>query len=193
MDGSRAMLEKARSAGFPTEFADIVNWAPPEPVDIIFSNAALHWLPDHSALFPRLLACLTPGGVLAIQMPAMHNEPVRTLQRVVASSGPWATRLSEVTSAAPILDPSAYYDLLAGLAAAVNIWVTEYLHVLHGKDPVVQWAMGTSLRPYLDVLGPDDRIGFLAAYAEALRPHYPPQADGSVLLPFRRLFILAKK
>jgi len=71
-------------------------------------------------------------------------------------------------------------------------WVTEYLHVLRGEDSVVQWAMGTRLRPYLDVLGPDDRIGFLTAYAEALRPHYPPQTDGSVLLPFRRLFVLAK-
>jgi len=192
VDGSRAMLEKARSAGFPTEFVDIANWAPPEPVDIIFSNAALQWLPAHAALLPRLLAYLTPGGVLAIQMPAMHHAPVRTLQRVVASSGPWATRLSEVTSAPPILEPSAYYDLLSGRAAVVDIWVTEYLHVLRGEDPVVQWAMGTSLRPYLDVLGPDDRIGFLTAYAEALRPHYPPQADGSVLLPFRRLFVLAK-
>jgi trans-aconitate 2-methyltransferase len=106
------MIEKARSAGFPTEFADIVNWAPPEPVDIIFSNAALQWLPYQPALLPRLLAHLTPGGVLAIQMPAMHNAPVRALPRVVASSGPWITRLSEVTSAPPILEPSAYYDLL---------------------------------------------------------------------------------
>jgi trans-aconitate 2-methyltransferase len=134
------MLEKARSAGFPTEFADIVNWAPPEPVDIIFSNAALQWLPDHSALFPRLLAYLTPGGMLAIQMPAMHNEPVRALRRVVASSGPWETRLSEVTSAPPIFESSAYYDLLSGLAAAVDIWVTEYLLLIFNQVPAIKMA-----------------------------------------------------
>jgi len=187
------MLEKARTAGFTTQLADIETWSPVEPVDIIFSNAALQWLPDHTVLFPRLLTCLAPEGILAIQMPAMHNEPVRALQSIVASSGPWSLQLSGVISAPPILEPAAYYDLLSERASAIEIWITQYLHVLHGKDPVVQWAAGTSLRPYLDALQPNDQPGFIAAYSKALRPHYPPRADGTVLLAFRRLFILAKK
>ena len=76
--------------------------------------------------------------------------------------------------------------------AALDLWVTEYVHVLRGEDPVVQWAMGTSLRPYLDVLQGAEREGFLAAYRAAMRAAYPPQPDGAVLLPFRRLFILAR-
>ena len=193
VDSSPAMLEKAISAGFTTQLADIATWSPPEPVDVIFSNAALQWLPDHATLFPRLLAYLAPEGILAVQMPAMHNEPVRALQSIVASSGPWSLQLSGVMSAPPILEPNAYYDLLSERASAIEIWITQYLHVLRGKDPVVQWATGTSLRPYLDALQPNDQPGFIAAYSKALRPHYPPRADGTVLLAFRRLFILARK
>jgi trans-aconitate 2-methyltransferase len=193
VDGSAAMLAKARASGFATEQADIAAWAPAAPVDVIFSNAALHWLPDHRMLFPKLLGLLAPGGVLAVQMPAMHRQPVRALQDQVARSGSWAAKLSGVTSAPPILEPAEYYDLLVGIAAGLDIWVTEYLHVLRGEDPVVQWAKGTSLRPYLAALDPAGQQGFLAAYARALRPHYPPQPDGAVLLPFRRLFIVAAK
>jgi len=193
VDGSAAMLAKARARGFTTEQADIAAWAPATPVDVIFSNAALHWLPGHPALFPKLLGLLAPGGVLAVQMPAMHRQPVRALQDQVARSGPWAAKLAGVTSAPPILEPPEYYDLLAGIAAGLDIWVTEYLHVLRGEDPVVQWAKGTSLRPYLAALDPAEQQRFLAAYTHALRPHYPPQPDGAVLLPFRRLFIVARK
>lgn len=193
VDNSPAMLAKVSSAGFTVQLADISTWSPPEPVDVIFSNAALHWLPDHAALFPRLLTNLLPGGILAIQMPAMHNEPVRTLQSAVAASGPWSKQLSGVTSAPPILEPSAYYDLLSDRVSAIEIWVTQYLHVLRGKDPVVEWAMGTSLRPYVDKLAPAERTDFIAAYSKALRPHYPLRSDGTVLLAFRRLFLLARK
>jgi trans-aconitate 2-methyltransferase len=201
VDGSAAMLARAARAGFRVEQADIAAWAPTEPVDVIFSNAALHWLTGHETLFPRLLGCLAPGGVLAVQMPAMDAAPFRTLQYEVAAreGQPWTERLRGVRSAPPILAPEAYYDLLAGRTVALDLWLTEYIHVLRGPDPVVQWALGSSLRPFLDALddGPaaeatDARAPFLAAYAEAVRPRYPPRADGAVLLPFRRLFILAR-
>jgi trans-aconitate 2-methyltransferase len=87
----------------------------------------------------------------------------------------------------------AYYALLSPRVAKLEMWVTEYIHVLRGEDPVVRWAMGTSLRPFLDALGAEGSRGFLAAYAAAMRAAYPPGPDGAVLLPFRRLFILARK
>jgi len=194
VDGSPAMLEKARAAGFETEQADIARWSPAEPLDVLFINAALHWLPDHGALFPRLLETLAPGGVLAVQMPHMHAAPVRAEQDRLAAEGPWAEHLAGVTSAPPVPEASWYYDLLAPRAAALDIWFAEYLHVLRGEDPVARWAMGSSLRPYMDALAgePEAREGFLAAYAAAMRRAYPPRSDGAVLLPFRRLFILAR-
>ena len=193
VDASEDMLARARAAGFPVRRADIAEWQPPDPPDVIFSNAALHWVPDHRRLFPRLLACLAPGGVLAVQMPAMHDRPVRMLQAAVAEQGPWSAALSRVAGAPPILGPAEYYDLLVGRTTALDIWTTEYQHVLRGDDPVVQWAMGTSLRPYLAALDPSDHAAFLAAYSRAVRPHCPPRADGAVLLPFRRLFIVARR
>lgn len=190
VDGSAAMLAKA--TGFATEQADIAAWTPAEPVVVLFSNAALQWLGGHDALFPRLLSAVAPGGVMAVQMPSMHAAPLRAEQDRIARSGPWAGTLSRIASAPPILTPGAYYDLLRPRVASLDLWVTEYVHVLRGDDPVVQWAMGTSLRPFLDVLHGAERDGFLDAYRAAMRAAYPPQADGVVLLPFRRLFILAR-
>ncbi|MBD0271335.1 MAG: methyltransferase domain-containing protein [Acetobacteraceae bacterium] len=194
VDGSAEMLAKARAAGFDTDQADIAAWTPAAPVDVLFSNAALHWLPDHATLFPRLLGRLAPGGVLAVQMPHMHAAPVRAAQDRLAAEGPWARPLAGVTSAPPVADAPWYYDLLAPRTAALDIWTTEYLHVLRGEDPVARWAMGSSLRPYIEALKdePELREGFLAAYADEMRRAYPPQADGAVLLPFRRLFIQAR-
>lgn len=192
VDGSAAMLAKASGGGFATEQADIATWSPAAPVDVLFSNAALQWLSEHEVLFPHLLAHLAPGGVLAVQMPAMHAAPLRAEQDRIAREGPWAATLARVSSAPPILDPGDYYDLLRPRVAALDLWVTEYVHVLRGDDPVVQWAMGTSLRPFLDALDGAMREGFLAAYRAAMRTAYPPRADGAVLLPFRRLFIVAR-
>ena len=193
VDGSAAMLAKAAAAGFETAQADINAWVPEAPADVIFSNAALQWLGGHVALFPRLLECLAPGGVLAVQMPSMHAAPLRAVQERIAREGPWAEVLQRVKGAPAILTPEAYYALLSPRVTKLEMWVTEYIHVLQGDDPVVRWAMGTSLRPFLDALGPEGSKGFLAEYAAAMRSAYPPGPDGSVLLPFRRLFLLARK
>ncbi len=194
LDGSEAMLERARAAAPGCRFVagSFADWTPPEPVDLLYSNAALHWLGGHETLFPRLLRQLTPGGVLAVQMPAMHDAPLRALQHDVAANGPWAERLVDVGAAPSILTPGQYNDLLRPLLASLDIWQTTYLHVLEGEDAVVQWASGTSLKPFLDKLSGALRRDFLRAYAEAIRPEYPRRADGTTLLPFQRLFLLGR-
>jgi trans-aconitate 2-methyltransferase len=194
IDGSTQMLERARLAASDCVFAqaDIAAWSPATPPAVIYTNAALHWLGNHPALFTRLVSLLTPGGVLAVQMPAMHNEPLRALQNEFAANGPWADLLLDVDAAPPILTRDAYWDLLRPLCASLDIWETTYLHVLQGEDAVVQWATGTSLKPFLDKLPPDMRARYLAEYAAALRPIYPRRPDGTTLLPFRRLFLLGQ-
>lgn len=193
VDGSAAMLAKARNSAPECRFteADVAKWTPPQPADLIYSNAALHWVGDHRALFPRLLSFLAPGGTLAVQMPAMHAEPLRALQHEVAANGPWAELLLDIDSALPILEPGEYWDLLKPRAASLDIWETIYLHALTGEDAVVQWAMGSSLRPFLDRLEEPLRTDFVRAYADAVRPAYPRRPDGTTLLPFRRLFMVA--
>jgi trans-aconitate 2-methyltransferase len=193
IDGSTAMLEKARTVAPNCKFvaADIAAWTPDSPPDLIFSNAALHWVGGHEALFPRLLSMLAPHGVLAVQMPAMHDAPLRRKQLEVAAEGPWAEVLRGRVSARDILTAGEYWDLLRPRAAVLDIWETAYLHALTGEDPVVEWAAGSSLRPFLEPLTPELQAGLRRAYADALRPHYPRRADGTTLLPFHRLFMLA--
>lgn len=192
VDGSAPMLEKARASAPDCDFvqADMAAWAPEQPPDLIYSNAALHWVTDHQRLFPRLMGTLAPGGVLAVQMPAMHDAPFRRLQGTLAANGPWADRLRGISSAPDILTPEQYWSLLRPHAAALAMWETIYHHALQGEDAVMQWATGSSLRPFLDVLEPDQREPFRKAYADAVRPHYPRQPDGTTLLPFRRLFLV---
>ncbi len=195
IDGSSAMLDRARGdvPDCRFELGDFGTWSPARPVDVIYSNAALHWLGDHAALFPRLFGTLARGGVMAVQMPGMHAAPIRALQHQVAAHGPWAEKLKGVGAAPPVLDLPAYYDLLRPLAASVDLWETTYLHQLQGEDAAVQWALGTSLRPFLDPLEEPLRTQFLTAYTNAVRPHYPTRPDGATLLPFRRLFLIATR
>jgi trans-aconitate 2-methyltransferase len=194
VDGAETMLAKARAAAPNCRFqqADFFTWAPAAAPDLIFSNAALHWVTDHEILFPRLLSLLAPRGVLAVQMPAMHDAPLRALQNEVARQGPWSAHLDDAGYARGILSPEEYYDILRPLVTTLDIWQTTYLHVLTGEDAVTEWAAGSSLRPFLDKLPPDLAAAFRAAYSEALRPHYPRRADGKTLLPFKRLFFIAR-
>ena len=196
VDASAAMLAKARLAVPDASFAegDFSTWTPSgEAPTLIYSNAALHWVGGHAALFPRLVSLLAPGGVLAVQMPLMHGAPLRRLQHEVAEHGPWAEALRNVGSAPPVLEPGDYWDILRPLVSFLDIWETTYLHVLQGEDAAVEWAAGSSLRPFLDPLSADQRTAFRRAYADAVRPHYPQRADGTTLLPFRRLFMVGRR
>ncbi len=196
VDGSAAMLAKARLAVPDAGFVegDFSTWSPDGPApELIYSNAALHWVGGHAVLLPRLISLLADGGVLAVQMPAMHNAPLRTLQYTVAETGPWSDTLRGVGSAPPVLEPGDYYDLLRPHVASLDIWETTYLHGLQGEDAVGEWASGSSLRPFLDKLPAAKRPDFRRAYADAVRPHYPRRTDGTTLVPFRRLFLIARR
>ena len=193
VDGSAEMLAKARIAAPEAEFvrADIAAWAPDDAPDVIFSNAALHWLDGHDALFPRLLGLLASGGVLAVQMPRNHGAPSHAEIVATVLDGPWRARLEPLLRPSPTHPPAVYYDLLAARAARLDIWETEYLQVLEGRDPVKEFTKGSALKPFLDALDGAERAAFEEAYAARLRRAYPPQADGRTLFPFRRLFLVA--
>jgi trans-aconitate 2-methyltransferase len=193
VDGSREMLAKAAAEApdIAWEHADLATWRPPRPADLIFSNAALHWIPGHERLFPGLFAGLAPGGVLAIQIPRNFSAPSHTSITDAARSGPWRAKLEPLLRPAPVEEPSVYFDLLAPRAASLDMWETEYLQILEGPNPVKEWTKGTWLRPLLDALDEPDRSDFEAAYGALVARAYPPRADGRTLFPFRRLFIVA--
>jgi trans-aconitate 2-methyltransferase len=195
VDGSAAMLSAAarNAPGVGWVEADLQAWTAPEPVELLFSNAALHWLDDHPALFPRLVRQLAPGGVLAVQMPRNHGAPSHSEMVAAAEAGPWRARLRPLLRSAPVAPPELYYAILAPHASQLEIWQTEYLHVLEGENPVVEWTRGSALRPLLEGLDEPDRGAFLADYASRIRAAYRPEADGRTLFPFRRLFLVATR
>lgn len=191
VDSSPEMLREA--TGIPTIEADIAAWRPDAPLDILFSNAALHWLDDHERLFPRLMAMLAPGGTLAVQMPRNHAAPSHVEMAKAARSGKWAERLAPLLRTDPVGEPAFYYAILAPLAASLDIWQTEYLHVLDGEDAVYHWIMGSALKPLADALDEPERSEFLVELRHRLRNAYPRGAEGKTLFAFRRLFIIAKR
>jgi trans-aconitate 2-methyltransferase len=151
----------------------------------------------HRELFPRLIAALTPGGCLAVQMPLSWEAPSHRLMReTLADGGPdgkalGTEELRQVVAQKWVADAKWYYALLAGCTRKLDIWETEYLQIMEGDHPVLEWVSGTSLRPILNGLDGQERERFLTAYARRLRAAYPVQADGRTLYPFRRLFLVA--
>ena len=178
--------------------ADIAAWTPDTPPDVIYANASLHWLPEHRELLPRLAGALADGGCLAVQMPLSWSAPSHRIMREILDAGgpgesPLGTEaLRQSLARRPVADANVYYDLLAAPGRAMDIWETEYVQVLDGEDPVMEWVKGTGLRPVLDGLTGDERKTFLAAYRRRLSETYPRRPDGTTLYPFRRLFIVVR-
>jgi trans-aconitate 2-methyltransferase len=202
VDNSDAMLAKARVActDLPrVEFirADLATWQPAAPVDVIYSNAAMQWIDDHAALFPRVAAMVRAGGTLAVQMPDNHHAPSHRASVELARSVAWSAKLAGVVRSTPVAAATSYFEWLSPRARSVDIWSTEYLQVLpvrsDGEHPVVAWTRGTWLVPFLSALDDNDQKSFLEAYATQMAIAYPPSADGRTLFPFRRLFIVANR
>jgi len=193
VDDSAAMLAKAatESTGVRWVEQSLAVWRADRPADLIYSNAALHWLPDHQRLFPDLLTQLAPGGVLAVQMPRNFTAPSHALIGDTVRAGAWRSKLEPLLQPPPVAAPDFYYGLLAPLVSRLDIWETEYLQVLEGRDPVKEWTKGTWLKQFLDALDAPSRDAFEADYAARLREAYPVRTDGKTLFPFRRLFIVA--
>lgn len=160
--------------------------------DVILANAVLQWVPDHARLIPALMDRLAPGGALAVQVPDNFEEPSHLAIREIAATGPWANKLAKVAGRGAIKTAGWYYSLAQGAGGSADVWRTTYHHPLPGgAGAVVEWFKGSGLRPYLEPLDSDERTEFLARYEAALARAYPTLADGSVLLPFPRLFIVA--
>lgn len=197
LDSSPDMIEAARQRLPQVQFdtADIDVWNDAGPFDVIFANAVLQWLPDHARLLPSLVARLAPGGSLAIQMPDNLNEPSHRLMREIAANGPWADKLASVAGLRTEMeDAGGYYSMLRAHCSRVDVWRTTYYHALaDGASGVVEWFKGSGLRPFLEPLNEAEREQYLKQYLTEIEKAYPALSDGSVLLPFPRLFIVATR
>lgn len=197
VDNSAEMLRRAAKDYPAVEWreADVASWTADEPVDVLFANAVLQWLPEHASLFPHLLRQVAPGGVLAVQVPRNFEQPSHRLMR--ETPGPWRERFMSAKGAvrqtSPVDTPAFYYDLLAPHARRVDIWETAYEQVMPDAAAIVEWVKGTGLRPYLEALADDaERARYTEAYLAAIDQAYPKRADGKRLFTFPRLFMVAQ-
>lgn len=196
VDSSPDMIAAARKRlpGIAFEVADIRRWRPEQRFDVILANAVLQWIPGHETLIPALIERLNPGGALAVQTPDNLDQPSHRLMREIAGAGPWAAKLKAAAKArAARHDAGWYFRLLRAHAFHVDIWRTTYHHPLAGADAVVEWVKGAGLRPFIDPLDESEREAYLARYEAAIAEAYPAEADGTVLLPFPRLFFVATR
>jgi len=195
VDSSPEMLEEAKHSGVKARWseADIANWNPAAPYDVIFSNATFQWLPDHKTLLPRLMSGVTEGGTFAFQVPRNFDEPCHTLIHEVAQSGPWAPKLKDVRDWWNVLEPEEYFGILENAASAIDIWETRYVQVLEGEDAVYRWMSGTGLRPFANALEGAEREAFLDEYRRRVAKAYRRRTSGATLYPFQRLFCVARR
>jgi trans-aconitate 2-methyltransferase len=188
VDRSAAMIRQASAEGaFTSVQADLATWTPPQKVDLLVANASLHWLDDHRRLLPRLRTWLTQQGVMAVQMPDNPGALFVDAVNETIRSPTWNEALAPAIRNWPVLPLSDYSRILGGLGARVETWETTYSQRVGGRDGLLRWLEGAALRPYLALLGDDDRPRLLAEVGAALA------ARGAVgdTVDFRRVFFVA--
>ncbi|KSX65494.1 trans-aconitate methyltransferase [Enterobacter sp. 50588862] len=168
--------------------ADIRQFRPGQPLNLIYANASLQWIPDHYDLLPHLASLLTLNGVLAIQMPDNWLEPTHVAMREVALEQGYPDRGRE-----PLPGVHAYYDILSEAGCDVDIWRTTYFHKMSSHQAIIDWVSATGLRPWLQELNESEQQRFLKRYHELLEEQYPLQENGQILLAFPRLFMVAQR
>lgn len=195
LDNSETMLERARAhagAGLTFRLGTILRFAPRAPFDLVFSNAALQWVPSHEQLFARVAAGLKPGGQLAIQMPANFDHVSHRTAAEVASREPFLAELEGWRREVPVMPPEWYAELLDRLGfAQQHVRLQVYGHHLESREAVVEWVKGTLLTDYRERLDPASYERFLTAYREALLPQLADSRP--YFYAFKRILIWARR
>jgi trans-aconitate 2-methyltransferase len=194
VDNSKEMIEAAKQS-FPGQtwnLADIAEWEPVTAMDVVYSNATLQWLPNHSALIRRLFSFVASHGALAFQIPSSTFATVRTLIHEISRSAVWTHRMNASRTALTMESTAFYYDTLATVATRLDIWETEYNHVMESHNSIVDWIASTGLRPFISVLATAaEREQFVSELRNRVALSYETRSDGKVLFPFRRTFVIA--
>ncbi len=196
LDYSAAMIEKART-DYPGQTwvqGDAAELDRSIKYDLVFSNAALQWMPNHETLVPGLWDMVAPNGALAVQIPRFEEMPASQALRSAANSGKWIT-LTRNTAALKSYHPIGfYYDILSKFTSRLDMWETRYIHVFPSLQGITDFMHSTAMRPYLDKLpSEENRKIFETEVLEACGEYYSPRSNGSVLFPFHRMFFVAYK
>jgi trans-aconitate 2-methyltransferase len=197
LDSSAAMIRTAKDTHKDITWiaADAAgDLSPLGSFDLVFSNAALQWVPDHHVLLPKLFNMLRASGVLAAQVPYIEKMPLHTGLRQMRASAIWQDYLVDMAGLYAMHPPSFFYGILSRLTDRIDLWQTDYIHVMDSHAAIVQWFTATGLRPYLDALPSEElKNEFLRDFEGLVKEAYRPERNGKILFPFTRLFFIAQK
>lgn len=203
LDNSADMIKKAKEdfRGLEWITADASTFTFNAKYDIVFSNAAIQWIPKHELLLPRLFEIVNQDGALAVQLPANEKSPLHQALLRVASSLKWSGFTSGAEDLITYHPVEYYYDILLDISRSFDIWETVYYHVLNSHVELVDWYKGSGMRPFLERIpdktsdspGRNLRNEFEDEVLAECVKTYPVQKDGKVLYPFKRIFFVAYK
>jgi len=195
VDNSAAMIERAK-LDFPDQEWKLLDAGKDEikgKFDIVFSNAAIQWIPKHYELLAKFKSILSDQGVVAIQLPLFFDMPLGKSIARISKEKQWWSVMDGVDQLYTMHHYSEYYDFLSSLFNSVVIWETNYIHVMDSPDSILEMIRSTGLKPYIDRLDKDqDKLDFEKKVLTSIREDYPTQKNGKVLFPFKRMFLIAR-
>ncbi len=195
IDSSKEMIEQAKKnyPGGNWICADAQTYDYKSKYDIIYSNAALQWIPDQKSLIHNLISLLTSRGVLAAQVPGnrlspLHQATITTAEQI------WPEETCGCAELIHYHEPDFFYDIFCQYDFKIDIWTTTYQHVFSSCNDIIEWYKSTGMKPFLHALPNDQtRQQFMEAVYSKIVDHYPQRKDGKVIFPFRRIFFTAEK
>ncbi len=196
LDNSDKMIERARS-DYPDQqwmVGDASKLEIAQTFDIVFSNAAIHWIQNHDVLIPRLFQLVKKDGILAVQVPANHESPLYKIIERTSQRDTWKALTSGYQQVITYHSAEYYYNRLVSLTQKITLWETTYYHILKSHQELIEWYKGTAMKPILDRLQTaDKKLEFEQEILNESKKYYSPQQDGRIIYPFKRLFFTACK
>jgi trans-aconitate 2-methyltransferase len=194
IDNSPAMIEKAKK-DYPHQNWEILDAGKdkfPDTYDIIFSNATIQWIPDHEALINKLFSCLNKKGIIAIQIPMFWDMPLGKAIESISRGDRWRSSTKGVFEMFTIHSYYFYFDQLSHASSEIDIWETDYMHIMDSHSSILEMIKSSGLRPFLERLeSENDKKDFEAQVLQQIIKDYPKQKNGKVIFPFKRLFFIA--
>lgn len=196
IDSSPEMIAKAKSQHNDIEFicSDVNDFfGKYEKYDVVFSNACIQWIPNHKKLLKNMMTLLNEKGVLAIQVPYNHNEPIHKIISEVTESTKWVNYFNSPRKKYILEFSEYYYDLLSDISDDFEMWQTTYYHKMKSHYDILEWYRGAGLRPFLEELDESRKIEFENDILNKVEQEYPIQSNGDIIFKFPRLFFTAVK
>jgi trans-aconitate 2-methyltransferase len=195
IDNSASMIEKANK-DFPDlkwMLIDAGKDEIPGRYDIVFSNATIQWIPNHSQLFSKFKALLNDKGLIAVQIPLFFEMKIGQSIQMISNESKWSRYTATVSDLFTMHSSIEYYDMLSKIFDSIEFWQTDYIHIMNSHRSILEMIKSTGLKPYLERIRNDsDKEEFELEVLDSISQDYPVRADGKVLFPFKRFFFIAR-